>query len=75
MGSEEVPRGSGFDQFGHMVGSGSAATRARRVELAGKHHGLTSCLKNSNTKCLLMKHKGCQCGCAHHLLLLCMMVD
>lgn len=37
MGIEEVPKGTGFDQFDHMMGSGSPATRARRLELAGKH--------------------------------------
>ena len=32
----EVNRVAGWDQFEHMLGSGSAATRARRMELAGK---------------------------------------
>lgn len=32
----EVPRGPGYDQFGHMLGSGSPATQARRMELAGQ---------------------------------------
>ncbi len=32
----EVPPGAGWDQFEHMLGSGSPATRARRMELAGK---------------------------------------
>lgn len=43
MGTEEVPKESGGDQFGHMVGSGSAAMRARHIGLAGKHPGLTLC--------------------------------
>ena len=37
MGIEEVPKGTGFDQFEHMMGGGSPGTRAPRLELAGKH--------------------------------------
>ena len=42
MGIEEVPKGTGFDQIGHMMGSGSPVTRARHLELAGKHADLAS---------------------------------
>ena len=37
MGTEVVPKGAGFDNFDHMLGSGSPGTRARRLELAGTH--------------------------------------
>ena len=56
MGTEEVPKGSGFDQVGHMIGSGSAATRERRVELAGKHPELTLHLKQVKHNSLFIKH-------------------
>lgn len=36
MGDGEVPKGAGFDDFDHMMGGSSPATRARRLELAGK---------------------------------------
>ena len=31
----EAARGAGYDQFGHVLASGSPATQARRMELAG----------------------------------------
>ena len=37
MSNKEVPNGAGFDDFDHMMGKGSPATRARRLELVGKH--------------------------------------
>lgn len=52
MGIEELPMGTGFDQFGHMMGSGSPATRARRLELAGKHAHLASRVRSGT--CLLV---------------------
>ena len=42
MGIEEVPKRTGYDQFAHMTGSGSPATRAGRLVLPGKHADLAS---------------------------------
>ncbi len=39
----EAPRGPGYDQFGHMLGSGFSATQARRMELAGKYIYIHTC--------------------------------